>query len=75
MSESLREYVSSRLDLSEVVQVTDENGNIGFAVVVDGWYTSDDAADGMLAYHRKLWRDVLKGEGMVLGERWSDNDA
>lgn len=69
---SLKSYVAERLDLMDVYEVQNDKGGIDYMLKIDGTYF-DGGRDGMLEYHRKEWRDVLKSEGLEIGVRSFDS--
>lgn len=69
---NLIDYVAERLDLMDVYEVRNESGGIDYMLKIDGTY-SDEGADGMLEYHHKEWRNVLRSEGLQIGVRSFDS--
>ena len=63
MSE-LRTYFEANLPWLEVVEARTDDGGVDYFLKIDGTY-SEDGADGMLEYHRKELKRVLKAEGLA----------
>jgi len=61
---ALKEYFADHVDLVNVYEVRSAHGGIDFMIKIDGGY-SDDGAVGMLEYHRKELKRVLKAEGLL----------
>lgn len=61
---TLREYFEERMDFVRVMELKSDDGGVDYVIRIDGTYFGDDATDGMLAYHAKYLRDVLKAEGL-----------
>ncbi len=61
---SLRQYFEQNLDFLRVMELKSDDGGVDYVIRIDGTYFGDDATEGMLAYHAKYFRDVLKAEGL-----------
>ena len=64
---SLREYFGERIDFIRVMELKSDDGGVDYVIRIDGTYfgdLGDLGVEGMLDYHAKYFRDVLKAEGL-----------